>query len=372
MSKGLLEVIAIMCIALPIGLIAVRYYFKGSILYLIGSLWLTSWIILDVVVNLKFLYPKIFPAYLTTPAIILMGIWMLSFIARKVRKPLDESISALQKISEGDLRVSIEKDTTHNDDELGKLKKALKDLTHKLNEVIEGITTAAQELESSGSQVSASSIHLSQMSSEQAATLEEISSSMEEIVSSIHQNADNALQTEKIANATSKNLEEGVASTNIALDSLNNIAQKITIINDIAFQTNLLALNAAVEAARAGEHGRGFAVVAGEVKKLADKSKDAAGTINEVSSATMIMSKSARRELEALVPEIEKTAQLINEIASANMEQSSSVEHINNAMQQLNVVVQNNAQRSDELALHSKELSVQADELQNLIAEFKL
>ncbi len=371
MSKEIMEVVAIICIALPIGLLTVRYFFKGSILFLIGSLWLTSWVLLDVIVNLKYIYPKIFPSYVTTPFIVLFGIWMMSFVARKVRKPLNDSISLLEKISEGDLTVKIDREGIENNDELGKLKRSLKELTDKLNQVIEGITIAAQELESSGTQVSSSSVHLAEMSSEQAATLEEISSSMEEMVSSIHQNADNSFKTEKIAVSTSNSLDEGVQASNIALDSLNTIAGKITIINDIAFQTNLLALNAAVEAARAGEHGRGFAVVAAEVRRLAERSREAANEIIAVSTNGANISSKAKELLNSNLTEIVKTTDLIREISASSSEQRTGAEQVNNAVQQLNSTTQQYSSSSEELAASAEELNGKAKELSEMIAFFR-
>lgn len=371
MSKELMEVVAILCIALPIGIITIRYFFKGSILFLIGSLWLASWVLLDAIVNLKYIYPKIFPAYVTTPFMILFGIWMLSYVARKVRKPLSDSISLLQQISEGDLRVSIDKEGIENNDELGRLKRSLMELTEKLNQVIEGITAAAQELEDSGSQVSSSSIHLSEMSSEQASTLEEVSSSMEEIVSTIHQNASNSLQTEKIAISTNQSLDEGVQATNVALDSLTNIAQKINIINEIAFQTNLLALNAAVEAARAGEHGRGFAVVASEVRRLAERSREAANEIIAVSNNGANISTKAQKLLNNNLTEIARTTDLIREISASSAEQSSGAEQINLSIQQLNDITQQTAASSEELAANAEELNGKAKQLTEMISFFK-
>jgi methyl-accepting chemotaxis protein len=194
---------------------------------------------------------------------------------------------------------------------------------------------------------------------------------MEEILSSIHQNADNAVQTEKIAVSTSKNLEESVTATNIALDSMNEIAQKINIINDIAFQTNLLALNAAVEAARAGEHGRGFAVVAAEVRRLAERSREAANEIIEVSSRGAQISSKAKELMNQNVGEIIRTTDLIREIAASSYEQRSGTEQVNTSVQQLNGITQQNAALSEEVAANAEELNARAKALNDLVSYFK-
>jgi methyl-accepting chemotaxis protein len=301
--------------------------------------------------------------------VLVIGIIMLMFITRSITKPIHQGIEIANYIAEGDLTKNLE---LERKDEVGILASALNKVSQNFRTIISHLSQYSQSIADSSQKLLVSADDISDGAKQQATAAEEISSSMEEMYANIQQNTDNARQTQLIAETSAKEVNKSKDSFKFATNSLQDITDKVTIINDIAFQTNILALNAAIEAARAGEHGKGFAVVAGEVKKLADKSKDAAGVINEVSSATMIMSKTARRELEALVPEIERTASLINEIASASMEQVASVEHINNAMQQLNVVVQNNAQRSDELATHSKELSIQAEELQNLIQEFKL
>ncbi len=371
MSKGLLEIILIMVVAIPIGIATIRFYFKGSILYYMGSLMLISWVVIDVVVNLKHLYPETVKAYITTPGIIVMGIFIIRAIASKVRKPLDNSINAVTKISEGDLKVTVDKADMQRNDELGRLTIAIENLTNKLNQVIEGISLSAGELESSGNQLSTSAINLSEVTSEQASSLEEISSSMEEILSSIQQNADNAVQTEKIAVSTTRNLEEGVSSTNIALDSMNEIAQKINIINDIAFQTNLLALNAAVEAARAGEHGRGFAVVAAEVRRLAERSRDAANDIISVSNRGAQISTKAKDLMNQNLNEIIRTTDLIREIAASSYEQRSGTEQVNTSVQQLNSITQQNAALSEEVAANAEELNARAKALNDLVAYFK-
>jgi methyl-accepting chemotaxis protein len=203
---------------------------------------------------------------------------------------------------------------------------------------------------------------------EQAASAEEVSSSMEQIVSSIQQNTDNALQTEKIALKIVDDIMEGSKSVNQTVHSMKEIAERISIIGDIARQTNLLALNAAVEAARAGDSGRGFAVVASEVRKLAERSQTAANEINILSKSGVAIAEKSGRLLELIVPEIQKTSRLVQEISVSSSEQNTGASEVNAALQQLNQVIQQNATISEEMASGSEELSSQAEHLNDVLS----
>ncbi len=289
--------------------------------------------------------------------------------ARSIAKPIHKGVEFAKKLSQGDLTAEID---VNQKDEIGVLADALKGMLMKLKDIVVNIRGNAENIAAASMQMSSSSQEMSQGATEQASSAEEVSSSMEEMVSNIQQNTDNSQQTEKIAIKSSEGVQEGNKSSEISVQAMKDIAEKITIINDIAFQTNILALNAAVEAARAGEHGKGFAVVASEVRNLAERSKVAADEIDQLSKNGVDVSERAGKQLAGIVPEIERTAKLVQEISAASIEQNSGADQINNAIQQLNQVTQQNAAASEEMATSSEELASQAEQLKELMAFFKI
>jgi methyl-accepting chemotaxis protein len=283
--------------------------------------------------------------------------------------PLNKGVTFAQAIGEGDLTVTVDVDQS---DEIGDLAKALVNMADNLKKTVNTIKANADDLVTSSSQLKSSSLQLSKGSADQAASAEEVSTSIEEMVANIDQNTDNSIQTEKITVETAKDVTVADDLSTQAAKVMKDVSEKITIISDIAFQTNILALNAAVEAARAGEHGRGFSVVAAEVRKLAERSKSAAAEIVSLVSTGLKVSTEAGEKSKALVPDIEKTTQLIKEISAASMEQKTGAEQINLAMQQLNMITQENASSSDELTQSSDQLANLADNLNDAVSYFKI
>ncbi|WP_117192825.1 methyl-accepting chemotaxis protein [Rhizobium terrae] len=296
---------------------------------------------------------------------VLAAVW----IALSINRGLRNAVSAVQNVAEGDLTRFA---TVTTKDEIGELLGYVNTMIERLRGVV-GDALAASDNVSSGSQeLSASSEQLSQGATEQASSAEEASASMEQMAANIKQNADNAAQTEKIARQSSRDAEASGQAVGRAVGAMRTIAEKISIVQEIARQTDLLALNAAVEAARAGEHGKGFAVVASEVRKLAERSQAAAAEISALSGDTVQVATEAGEMLNRLVPDIQKTAELVSEISAACREQDIGASQINEAIQQLDKVTQQNAGASEEMSATSEELASQAEELQASIAFFKV
>jgi methyl-accepting chemotaxis protein len=300
---------------------------------------------------------------------VIIGILTAIFLTKGITGPVQLGVEFARKLAQGDLTAKLDVDQK---DEVGVLAQALRDMVAKLREIVTEVQSASDNVASGSEELSASAEQLSQGATEQAASVEEVSSSMEEMGSNIRQNADNASQTEKIALKAAQDAEAGGKAVVQAVGAMKNIAEKISIVEEIARQTNLLALNAAIEAARAGEHGKGFAVVAAEVRKLAERSGTAAAEISELSSSTVSVADQAGQMLTKLVPDIQRTAELVQEISAASNEQNAGAEQINKALQQLDQVIQQNASASEEMASTSEELSSQAEQLQSSISFFHL
>jgi len=277
-----------------------------------------------------------------------------------------EMIAAATGIASGDLRVRV---TPRSDrDALGK---ALSNMIEKLTEIITEVRAGASALTVASTQVSASAQSLSQGTSQQASSVEETTSSLQQMSASITQNAENSGQMESMAVKGTADVDQSAQAVGQSVEAMSRIAEKISIIEEIAYQTNLLALNAAIEAARAGEHGRGFAVVATEVRKLAERSQAAAKDIGGLATSSVDVAQRSGRLLTDLVPTIRRTADLVREVAAASNEQSAGVSQINKAMTLVDQVTQRNASASEELASTAEEMAAQAEALQQTIAFFR-
>ncbi|MFN3884354.1 MAG: methyl-accepting chemotaxis protein [Rhodocyclaceae bacterium] len=290
-------------------------------------------------------------------------------IVRSIIAPLKQAVEAANGLAAGDLTIHCD---LSGRDELAELKRAMQAMIDKLGHVIGEVGTTSREIGNAADQVSATAQSLSQAASEQAASVEQTSASIEQMSGSIAQNTENAKLTRIMASEAAGRAVEGGQAVGRTVEAMKRIADKIGIVDDIAYQTNLLALNAAIEAARAGEAGKGFAVVAAEVRKLAERAQVAAQEIGELAGSSVKLAEQAGRLLDEMVPAIEKTARLVEEISSASQEQSQGVSQINGAMSQVNKATQQNASASEELAATAEELNGQVNQLTDLMGFFKL
>lgn len=367
----LMPTLITMTLGITIGYFVLRFFFKGSILLKLGSLW-----ILNVLLNgVNNSIEKFFPGYVkmySFPVIVIITVTLLYLASKQVLKPLRQSLANLDKLSKGDLQIETPEVFLKRNDDLGELNRSIDNLVKNLANTISGIKTSADNLASTGEQFNSTAQQLSTGAADQATSIEEISTSMEQMAANIQQNTDNATHTEKIALETGAGMKEAASLATNALESMNKISEKIAFVNDIAFQTNILSLNAAVEAARAGEHGKGFAVVAAEVRKLAERSKQAAAEIQEFSKNGIAISQKAEQKLSQILPQVEQTTRLMKEIAASSLEQNSGAQQINSAIQQLNKVTQQNSASAEQMATGAENLSTSAGSLVSLFNFFRL
>ncbi len=283
--------------------------------------------------------------------------------------PINVTAEYVDRISKGDIPPKI---TDAYKGDFNEIKNNVNMMIKNLSRFAVDVTTAGGQVASGSGEISKAAQKMAQGASEQASSIEEISSSMEEMSSSVNQNAENAQQTASIAEKAAADAGEGGQAVTETVQAMKSIAEKISIIEEIARSTNMLALNAAIEAARAGEHGKGFAVVAAEVRKLAERSQSAAKEISTLSTDSVEVSERAGRLLAEIVPGVQRTAQLVQEINASSTEQADGIAQVTKAVQQLDTVIQTNASGTEQMAASSEQLAGQADMLQETARFFKL
>ncbi len=358
-------------IGIPLSYIILRHYFKGSVFFKIAMLWVANIFLTMITTSMAANFPDLVPLWLATTIGIGAPALMLAY-SGGLLKPLREATNRLDELSSGDLNILLDLKQRTRNDEIGKIITSIANLQENLKNVISEIQASAELLNVESSEISETSRQLLDSANFQASSIEEISSSMEEMVSNIQQNAENSDSTKSMSFKAAQSMQQIAESSSANLDAINTISERIRVINDIAFQTNILALNAAVEAARAGEHGRGFSVVATEVRKLAEKSKQAANEIITSTTDTVKITRQAAELINNVLPDINTTMILNQEISASSEEQRIGSDQINEAIIQLNNKAHESTLKADLLNANAVKLNAKAEEMKIAISFFRI
>ncbi len=357
-------------LTIPVDYLILRLIFKKSMMFKLVFLIVLFTIFVSLVSDVDGVLNNPIFTVVSTFVDIAVGVVLCLYFNKMLRVPLDEAIAKVKLLSEGNLKIEIEK--TSRTDEFGTLNNSLAVLTENLSSVVNEINKNAKSIRTTSKQLNTTSQELSQGADEQAASVDEVSGTIEEVQTNVNRNTENSKLTSSKSEELRKEIVEVRQKSEENVNANTLINDKIKIIKEISEQTNILALNAAIEAARAGEQGKGFAVVAAEVRKLAERSRLAADEIVALSGNTKELSVEAGDSLSALVPKIEQTANLVSEITLASQEQSIGTEQVNNSVQQLSSIAQRNASTSKYLALTAEEMNSQAEKLKEVISYFEV
>jgi len=292
------------------------------------------------------------------------------YVVRSITRPIREAANTAEAIAAGDLRVEIE--AREASDEPGRLLQAMRRMTDQLRRVMSEIRSGADSLQTGAGQVAAAAQILSQGTSEQAASVESTTSSLQEMNASITQNAENSRTSEQITVGVRAQAEGSGQAASETVTAMRSIAERISIIEEIAYQTNLLALNAAIEAARAGDQGKGFAVVATEVRKLAERSQIAAKEIRSVAGSSVSTAERSGKLIEGMLTSVKKATELVQEVAAASTEQATGVAQMNRSMSKVDEVTQRNAASAEELSSTAAQMELQVEALRELVLFFRI